>query len=303
MWLPSAGHVALAGFVASALYVHFRGRDRFPIVRALTSYMVLLAPYNALMYLFSRVPAKAYLDVADFPELAPLARNWETIRDEALRLAEDGAIRAATGYNDIGFNSFFRTGWKRFYLKWYGVEQPSARAACPRTVALLDAIPSVKAAMFASLPPGARLVRHRDPFAGSVRYHLGLATPNDERCFIVVDGERYAWRDGEPVMFDETFIHYAENQTDRQRIILFCDVDRPLTSRLLARFNRWFGAHVMRASATENVPGEEVGFVNRVFAQFYRLRLWAKALKAKSRPAYYTLKWVIVGGLVWLVFV
>jgi len=78
---------------------------------------------------------------------------------------------------------------------------------CPRTTELLKAIPNVKAAMFASLPPGARLVRHRDPYAGSLRYHLGLITPNSDQCYIVVDGERYFWRDGESMMFDETYIH------------------------------------------------------------------------------------------------
>ena len=55
-----------------------------------------------------------------------------------------------------------------------------------------------------------RLGAHRDPFAGSLRYHLGLVTPNSPECFIVVDGEKYYWKDGEAVMFDETYIHTAE---------------------------------------------------------------------------------------------
>src|SRR4029079_11579573 len=100
------------------------------------------------------------------------------------------------------------------------------------TSQLLASIPSVNAAMFALLPPGARLVAHRDPFAGSVRYHLGLSTPNSEQCRIIVDGQLYYWKDGEPVVFDETYIHRAENQTDVQRLILFCDVERPLTHAL-----------------------------------------------------------------------
>jgi beta-hydroxylase len=65
-------------------------------------------------------------------------------------------------------------------------------------VELVNQIPGIKAAMFTSLPPGARLVRHRDPFAGSIRYHLGLVTPNSDDCFIEVDGERRSWHDGEP---------------------------------------------------------------------------------------------------------
>ncbi|MFY1080171.1 aspartyl/asparaginyl beta-hydroxylase domain-containing protein, partial [Escherichia coli] len=74
--------------------------------------------------------------------------------------------------DDAGFNSFFKYGWKRFYLKWYEANYPSAETLCPRTVALLRELPSVKAAMFAELPPGGKLNPHRDPFAGSLRYHL-----------------------------------------------------------------------------------------------------------------------------------
>jgi len=302
-WTPAPRHVVLAVFLLSALYVHLRGRVRFGVVRALTDFTVLLAPFNALMYLFSRVRPSAYIDPKQFPEMSVLTTHWKEIREEAAHLDEEGAIRAASGYTDIGFNSFFRTGWKRFYLKWYGVDLPSALEACPKTTELLKSIPSVKAAMFASLPPGARLVRHRDPYAGSLRYHLGLFTPNDEGCYIVVDGERYSWRDGEAVMFDETYIHYAENTTSRPRVILFCDVERPLRSGVLAALNRWFARNVMSASATQNVEGEKIGVLNRAFGVFYQARLRAKALKARSRTAYYVLKWLLLGGLFYLVFV
>jgi len=301
-WTPAPRHVVLAVFVLSALYAHLRGRVRFGLVRALTDFQVLLAPVNALMFAFSKVKASPYIDPAQFPEMQTLTAHWREIREEAGRLNDEGFIRAAAGYTDMGFNSFFRTGWKRFYLKWYGVEMPSAQRMCPRTTELLNSIPSVKAAMFASLPPGARLVRHRDPYAGSLRYHLGLITPNSDQCYIVVDGERYFWRDGEAVMFDETYIHYAENTTQMPRVILFCDVERPLKSRLIAAFNRGFASSVMKASATQNVEGEHIGVLNRMFGGFYQLRVRAKALKARSRAAYYVLKWVLLGGLFYLIF-
>lgn len=145
-------HWVLLIFIASALYAHFRGRVRFELKRSL-DFTILLAPVNALMYLFSRTPATAYIRTDDFPELDVLKANWQVIRDEALRLNDEGFIRAAAGYNDIGFNSFFRTGWKRFYLSWYGKDLESAQRLCPQTVALLKSIPTIKAAMFASLPP------------------------------------------------------------------------------------------------------------------------------------------------------
>jgi beta-hydroxylase len=300
--MPSLRYWILSIFIASALYAHFRGRVCFGLVRALTDFTALLAPFNALMYLFSRVKPTAYLNPKDFPELDVLQQHWQEIREEALQLAGGGQIKAASGYNDIGFNSFFRTGWKRFYLKWYGDNLPSAQQMCPRTVQLLAGIPTIKAAMFASLPPGSRLVRHRDPYAGSLRYHLGLLTPNSPQCHIVVDGQTYHWRDGEAVMFDETYIHHAENTTEHQRIILFCDVERPLHGRLLTWFNRGFAAIVMKASATQNVEGEPVGALNKFFHYAYQVRLVGKKLKQQSKAAYYVVKWALIGGLLYWIF-
>lgn len=298
----SLRHAIFFIFLSSGLYVYFRGKVRFGLLRSLTDYVVLLAPINSLIYLFSKVSRSPYLSPEQFPELKPLKDHWQIIRDEALALNEDGQIRQATGYNDIGFNSFFRTGWKRFYLYWYGKNLPSAERLCPQTVALLKTIPSIKAAMFASLPPDATLVRHRDPYAGSLRYHLGLVTPNDPRCFIDVDGEPYFWKDGEAVIFDETYIHYAANNTDQQRIVLFCDVERPLHTKLMRFFNRWFGKNIMSAAASQNIEGESIGFVNVLFTHFYKLRVQTKKLKASHRHIYYISKWILILGLIWLVF-
>jgi beta-hydroxylase len=293
--------------VLSALYVHLRGRERFRFTRQLFNHSTLLAPYNALVYLFSAVPAKAYQDLARFPELAPLAENWTTLRDEALRLFDEGHIRAALANNDVGFNSFFKRGWKRFYVKWYGDALPSAQALCPKTVALLAGVPSVKAAMFAVLEPDAHLNPHRDPFAGSLRYHLGLVTPNSDTCFISVDGQRYSWRDGEAVMFDETFIHWAENKSGTARIILFCDIERPLRTRLMRAVNRYVIEHIVKVSATQNVVGEPVGALNRFYANVVhpvgsRIDAFFRTLKQRNRPLSIVVKYALALGLVYLIF-
>ena len=294
--------ILLYVYIASTMYVHYRGRVRHGFFRQVTDHSTLMAPYNALMYLFSAVPNRPYVEISGFPELAPLAENWQTIRREAQQLLDSGRIRSAATYNDLGFNSFFKTGWKRFYVKWYDEPLPSAKSLCPRTAELVESIPGINAAMFALLPPGTKLGAHRDPFAGSLRYHLGLVTPNSDLCRIVVDGEPYAWRDGEPVMFDETFIHIAENRSDVTRIILFCDIERPLRTRLVRALNRFVKTTLIRASQTENAPGDRVGVLNHVFNAVYRVRLVGKAIKRRSRVAHYTLKWLIFGGLLYLIY-
>jgi len=82
-------------------------RRRF--FRQPTHHSTLLAPCNVLMRTFSCVPNTAYLDLGRFPELAPLAANWQVIRDEALLLFADGHIRAPRDYIDIGLHSFFQS--------------------------------------------------------------------------------------------------------------------------------------------------------------------------------------------------
>jgi beta-hydroxylase len=253
------------------------------------------------------VPAKPLLAERELPELAPLSANWQMMRDEALKLYDDGYIRKALNNNDIGFNSFFKRGWKRFYLKWYDQPLASAQTLCPRTVALLSEIPSVKGAMFALLGPNSTLNPHRDPFAGSLRYHLGLVTANSDKCYIDVDGERYWWKDGEAVLFDETYIHSVENNTDVTRIILLCDIERPLRFRAMQAVNRWVSRYIVTASATQNVEDEPVGALNRFYGRVYhpiagRINSAASRLKQRNRPLYRTLQYGIVLGLAYLIF-
>src|SRR3546814_441790 len=250
---------------ASITYVYFRGKVRVSFLRTVLDHSAVLAPVNVFRYLFSAVPARPYIPADHLKGLDALDQNWETIRDEAMHLAQAQQIRAADANNDAAFNSFFKTGWKRFYLKWYDAEHPSASVLCPQTVRILRDIPQVKAAMFAVLPPGGKLNPHRDPFAGSLRYHLGLTTPNDDRCFIEVDGQPYSWRDGQSVIFDETYIHWAENTTDQTRTILFCDLERPLKYHWAQRFNRWFSRVFMTAASSPNQDGDQTGLVNKLF--------------------------------------
>ncbi|MGD1797605.1 aspartyl/asparaginyl beta-hydroxylase domain-containing protein, partial [Klebsiella pneumoniae] len=191
---------------------------------------------------------------------------------------------------------------KRFYLKWYEDAHPSASQLCPQTTALLRDIPSVKAAMFATLPDGSRLPRHRDPYAGSLRFHLGLATPNDDRCFIEVDGQRYSWRDGEGVLFDETYIHYAENTSGENRLILFCDIERPMRYRWAQKVNHWLGRYLMSAASAPNDASDRTGGINRAFRYIYQIRIVGKRLKKWNKTVYYIVKWLLFGGIAWLIW-
>ncbi|ARQ02691.1 hypothetical protein CAK95_01275 [Pseudorhodoplanes sinuspersici] len=284
---------------ASIVYVYrFRGTTRY---ESLTEYIrkgwPIFTPLNCALYM-TTMPrgSKAILDPNDFPELDLLRQNWQTIRDEGLELVRqnyfDAAKRPGTaGYYDVGFRSFFKYGWSRFYVKWYGYTHQSARRLCPETVRIINTVPAVHGAMFAFLPRGARLSRHADPIAVSLRYHLGLSTPNSDACFINVDGRNQSWRDGEVLMFDETYLHYVRNDTDSDRLILMCDVRRPQNP--LGAVLNFLYQGVVRASVVPNTPEDYRGFANKIFAGLAPLLTWSKGLKTANRFLYLVLKWSV----------
>jgi beta-hydroxylase len=104
-------------------------------------------------------------------------------------------------------------------------------------------------------------------------------------------------------MFDETFIHSAENATDVNRIILFCDVERPMKYGFMTAINRWVSHHIVKASATQNMEGEHVGMLNKVFGKLYEVHLASRKVKAWNRRVYYALKYSLMIGIVALIVV
>jgi len=269
----------------SLFYVYkLRGEVRFTgPVEYFRKGWPIFAPLNVLLYGFSK-------------KKAMLRDNWEVLRDEALALHQSGSFDATTdknsqSYYDVGFRTFYKYGWSKFYLKWYGTVHNSAERLCPQTVALLADLKTVNGAMFTVLPPGSKLTRHLDPIACSLRYHLGLSTPNDDRCYISIDGNVHSWRDGEPLLFDETYLHHAHNDTDTTRLILMCDVERPMF---------WFGRgfnflykKICSLMLVPNLPEDKAGLFSRIFFKVSPILQQGKALKKSNRPLYLLIKWTL----------
>lgn len=307
---PSMLALALLGlYVAGSIaYVYrWRGRRRYAgFGEYLRKSWPVFAPLNCVLYMatqrFARQPVidRAYLD-----GISILRAHWPRIRDEALALYRAGHLDATArpgspGYHDLGFRTFYKRGWRKFYLSWYGTPHGSAQRLCPETLWLLAQVPGIRAAMFSALPPGAELSLHADPLACSFRYHLGLATPNDDACFINVDGRALSWRDGEDFVFDETYPHHARNDTDQIRLILMCDVERPMHAAGRA-FNRGY-SQLARALAVPNTHEDPRGWLTAVFAGVAPLRERAVTMKARHRCAYVLLKYSLNATLLLLAF-
>lgn len=293
-------------FIWGVLYVYFNGRSRrLPLIRQFFNYSTLLAPYNALMYIFSKQPSQPFYNREDFKELDLIKENWQIIKEEGEKLFDEGYIRAAIDGNEAGFGSFFKKGWTRFYLTWNKEVLTSAAPLCPKTLELVKQVPCIKSALFTRLPAHSHLNPHRDPFAGTLRYHLGLATPNSDKCSIFVDEQPQAWQDGEDFIFDETFVHWVINDTDQSRLIFFCDIDRPLKEPMYT-INQWVSNVLAYLTKPQNIDGEHVGFFNSAYRSFINLSKListpVKALKRKSRTAYNILKAIGIIIILWLIW-
>lgn len=284
-------------FVGTSItYVYaYRGQERFS---SFNEYVrkgwPIFTPLNCVLYLFTKKKAlKPIISVQDFPELNVIQQNWKTISEEAQTLLSQGYFDQTknpenNAYYDIGFRTFYKYGWSKFYLKWYGYTHASALKHCPKTVEILKNVKVVNGAMFSYLPVGSQLTRHLDPVACSLRYHLGLKTPGDDKCYINVDGQNYSWRDGEGFIFDETYLHFAKNDSNQNRLILMCDVERPMF--LIGPFINFIYKIAMRMSIVPNTHEDQRGFANRVFSSLSPFLKKTKALKASSPIKYKFLK-------------
>ncbi|MEM7293474.1 MAG: aspartyl/asparaginyl beta-hydroxylase domain-containing protein [Pseudomonadota bacterium] len=280
--------VAIAIYVGSIAFVRIRNKDKFPFVRQLSDFSTFMVIFNLPSYLLSKVPMRPFADLVHYPEIKILEDNWEVIRDEAQALYDSGYVTVG---EDMPASSFYKNGrWTSFYLKSYENQIPSAYELAPKTMALIDQVPSMNYALFAALHPGKSLKKHHDPFAFTLRYSLGLITPNSEKSGLIVDGDTYHWRDGEGVLFDQTYMHSAYNDSDQIRLILMTDVDRPMYFRFVERFYYHFARLFNRTFSIDNVDSQYTGFGNTIGKGILAYSAMLKKFKKKNKPLYVAFK-------------
>ena len=97
----------------------------------------------------------------------------------------------------------------------------------PNTIMLIDNH-LIYNAFFSILDPLIEIKPHIGYYKGYLRYHLGITIPeeNGKKPYIICGGERYEWIEGKGVLFDDMFMHYVNNPTNKQRIILYLDIKR-----------------------------------------------------------------------------
>lgn len=117
--------------------------------------------------------------------------------------------------------------WNVFLLELLGQGPEQNRALCPATCAALARMPGRLQAFFSVMEPGKQVPLHVGPYVGYLRYHLGVHVPAENPPRLRVAGKEYVWKDGEGVMFDDSWPHEVINPSDEPRVVLIVDVPQP----------------------------------------------------------------------------
>ena len=169
-------------------------------------------------------------DPAIFPWVKDFEANWEKIRAELdVVLQERDSLPSFHDISPDQKRISKGDNWKTFIFYGLGQRIDSNCERCPETTKLLEKCPELQNAWFSILKPGYRIPPHKGPTNGIVRIHLGLIIPEQrDQCWIRVDDQILHWDEGKCIVFDDSYEHEVQNNTDQQRVVLFFDVLRPM---------------------------------------------------------------------------
>jgi aspartyl/asparaginyl beta-hydroxylase (cupin superfamily) len=211
---------------------------------------------------FSKHGDSVFFDKSYFPITNTLESRYWLIRDE-FELMRD-RIKDFAPFQDISPDQIYISNdnkWKMFFLKAGKIRFEKNCEQFPKTMQILDSDPNIVSAYFSVIGPNKMLMPHEGPWCGVLRIHLGIDIPTEgSGCALVVNKEEYRWKEGQCVVFDDTYEHFAVNSTSKDRVVLFLDYMRPLPWPLswinhfvvyMARYMRYFREPIKRHAKWE----------------------------------------------------
>lgn len=187
---------------------------------------------SILRRLYSRISTPPVLDASMFPGEHDLLRQFNSLREEALALLP--TLATIPRFHEIDssqvpFSANDGKDWRLFVVKAYRHRVSRNEALVPVLSKILAGNPSIVSAAISFLAPGKHIPPHWGPFRGVARFHLCLYASIDEvkgYPFLILNGERYEFREGSSLLWDDTFLHEVTNPTTEPRIALLLDIER-----------------------------------------------------------------------------
>jgi beta-hydroxylase len=158
-----------------------------------------------------------FLDPNEFSFTALLESRWWEIRREFDQLAQEQLV----SWPDRGL---YNHGWDVFGLWVMGQQLTDNCRCCPRTAEIVSNVPRMTTAGFSCLAPSTHIRPHVGYSDAVLRCHLGVVIPDG--CAIQVGEESRCWEEGKCLVFDDTTLHSAWNESNTNRVVLLIDFAR-----------------------------------------------------------------------------
>lgn len=168
-----------------------------------------------------------FYDKNDFPFLLKLEENFQVIREELLSLLENQQENQWLKTFPNYVISEQEKAWKVFTFLFFQMKSLKHAQLCPKSAELIYSISEIISCDFSFMEPKTHILPHKGYTKMVLRCHLPLIVPANEKCAIRVGEETHVWKEGELVIFDDSFEHEAWNNSDDIRVVLMFDIPNP----------------------------------------------------------------------------
>lgn len=188
------------------------------------------------------LPSKPYYKTKDFNWASNISKNSSLIFNELKKALDNDAVEKQlrpylakefqapetlvplAGSKEWSALDLFRDGKKNLAIKDLFKDTLKLMSTIPTYS--LDETPFE--IFFSLLKPGQEISSHYGQSNHSLTVHLALEIPAN--CFLKVASEKRFWQKGELIIFDDSYLHSAHNQSDKLRIVLIFSVWNPSLS-------------------------------------------------------------------------
>lgn len=186
-----------------------------------------------LNYFYLFMDTETFYDWRRFQFLIEFKQNFLLIKKELLAII-DKPIEPNNYSTWIGERPDYlsnpidkNVAWKTLTFRIFGIDYQPNKDSCPTIASLIEKYPFIVTAEFSMLEPQTFIHPHTGFTNKLLRAHLGLVVPEGD-AGIKIENDLRVWKEGELLVFDDSKIHEAWNNTNFRRVVFMFDFEPSL---------------------------------------------------------------------------
>jgi tetratricopeptide (TPR) repeat protein len=191
------------------------------------------------LFFIPDLPSKQFYPVEELTWVEELNEKCNVIKSElTYAMQQQLAKDSLRPYLDKNFSSHSKLGelansnnWLAIDLFSNGELNTEVSTLFPETLDALKSLPTYNLnhtpfeVFFSFLKPNQSIAPHFGQSNHALTVHLPLDIPTE--CYLEVGAEKQSWREGEVLVFDDSFLHSAHNHSGLNRVVLIFSIWHP----------------------------------------------------------------------------